>query len=440
MPAALLLRDITLLALRLDRLVPGLLDGPVPDVALRRHVADEAAPDPGVLLRQARRLVEELPQAGLGPRRERFVAAQLRALECLARIVDGEAVPFAQEVRARYGVPPRRGEQDAYRQAHRRLAELLPGPGPLADRMAAYRDRDRIPPECLDRAVAAMTAEMRRRTGELISLPPGEAVEHDVVPDRPWTAFTHHLGRHRSRIAVSGTSRLRRGQLLPLIAHEAYPGHHTQYCRSAAVADERPETRLRLVHSPQGLIAEGLADAALDVLPGPGWGPVAQGVLDGVGLPVDGALAEEVESALTTLGRVRQDAALMRHAHGAGPDDVAAYLSRWLVVDDGRARRMLSFLDHPRWRSYATTYAEGRPLVAAWLTRPGSDPVANLRSLLDEPVTPADLQRDLDRTGRCRPPAVGQPARPASPDGRRPVVRDNVIETSDGAKRTVNGR
>lgn len=403
MPPALLLRDVTLLALRLDRLVPGLLDGPVPDESLRRHVVDESAPDPRAQLRRARRLVQELPGAGLGPRRERFVGAQLGALECLARIAAGERVPFAEEVRACFGVRPRRGDQDVYRQAHRRLGELLPGSGPLADRMAAYRDRDRIPPPLLDDAVAAMTAEMRRRTGELIPLPPGESVEHEVVPDRPWTAFTHHLGGHRSRIAVSATSRLRRGQLLPLVAHEAYPGHHTQYCRSAAA--DRPEMRLRLVHSPQGLIAEGLADAALDVLPGPGWGAVAQQVLDGVGLPVDGALAEEVEAALTTLGRVRQDAALMRHADGAGPDAVAAYLSRWLVIDDGRARRMLSFLDHPQWRSYATTYAEGRPLVAAWLARPGTDPVANLRCLLDEPVTPSELRRDLD--GAAAAPTCG---------------------------------
>ncbi|MBW0107023.1 DUF885 domain-containing protein [Pseudonocardia sp. KRD291] len=397
MPRALLLRDVALLALRLDRLVPGLLDGPVADAALRRHVADEPVPDPLVLSRQVERLSRELPGAGLPPRRERYVTAQLRALECRIRIVNGAPVSFPDEVLASYGVPARAGDPDVYRQAHRRLGELLPGTGPLAGRMVGYRERDRIPPERLADAVAAMTAEMRRRTGELIALPAGEEVEHDVVPDRPWTAFTHHLGGHRSRIAVSRSSRLRRGQLLPLVVHEAYPGHHTQYCRAAAAAADRPEMGLRLVHSPQGLLAEGMADAALDVLPGPGWGAVAQEVLADVGLAVDGALAEEVESVLTMLGRARQDAALMRHRDGAGPDEVAGYLSRWLVVDDGRARRMLSFLDHPQWRAYATTYAEGRPLVSAWLARPGTDPVRNLRSLLDEPVTPGDLQRDLER-------------------------------------------
>lgn len=417
MPRALVLRDVALLALRLDRLVPGLLDGPVAEVALRRHVADEPVPDPLLLARQARRLTRELPDAGLPPRRERYVAAQLRALECRTRIVTGERVPFAEEVLASYGVPPRAGDPDVYREAHRRLGELLPGAGPLARRMAEHRERDRIPPERLGDAVAAMTAEMRCRTGELIALPAAETVEHDVVPDRPWTAFTRHLGGYRSRIAVSGSARLRRGQLLPLVVHEAYPGHHTQYCRAATAAADRPEMRLRLVHSPQGLLAEGMADAALDVLPGPGWGAVAEQVLDRVGLAVDGALAEEIESVLSMLGRVRQDAALMRHRDGAGPDDVVAHLSRWLVVDEGRARRMLSFLDHPQWRAYATTYAEGRPLVAAWLARPGTDPVENLRSLLDEPVTPDDLQRDLQPDPQGVPPGAGAASDPATAGG-----------------------
>lgn len=404
MPRALVVRDVALVALRLDRHQPGLLDGPGPDAALRRHVADEPLRDPRALLGQVRRLAEALPDAGLTPRRERYVAAQLEALECRARIATGAAVPFVEEVQACFGVTPRREDPDVYREAHRRVGELLPGPGALAERMATYRERDRIPPDRLLDAVTAMAVELRRLTRERLPLPDDEAVDFDLLPDRPWTAFTRHLGGNRSRIALSTTSRLRRGQLLPLVAHEAYPGHHTQYCRSVAAAGDRAEMRLRLVHSPQGLLAEGAADAVPWVLPGPGWGRLAQQVLGRIGLPMDGALAEAIEDALAMLGRVRQDAAMLRHAEGAGPDDVTAYLSRWLAVDEERARRMLAFLDHPQWRAYATTYAEGRPLVAAWLSRPGTAPLENLRRLLDEPLVPTELQRDLEgaRAGSAR--------------------------------------
>ena len=255
-----------------------------------------------------------------------------------------------------------------------------------------------------------MSAHLRELTAARIGLPDGESVAYEIVDGRPWTAFTHHLGAGRSRIAVDASSHLRRGQLLPLVAHEAYPGHHTQHCRAARAGDALPELRLRLVHSPQGLLAEGAAEAAHHVLPGPGWGRVAEDVLTDTGLPMDGELAEAVEGVLDELGRVRQDAAVMRHADGAGPDEVLAHLTRWLMIDESRARRMLAFLDHPQWRGYATAYAEGRPLVTRWLRRPGTDPVAALLRLLDEPVTPEDLREDLTRTSGFARPSGPVPA------------------------------
>ncbi len=394
-----------LLALRLDRLAPGLLDGPAPDAALARHAADEPPADPRRLLRRARTLLADVAGSGLPPRRARYVAAQLRALECRARLLAGDAVGFADEVAATFGVPVRRADPDRYREVHRVLDGLLPGREPLAGRLAAHRERDRIPPERLGDAVGAMSAHLRAEVADRLGLPDRESVDYEIVDGRPWSAFTRHLGAGRSRIAVDASSRLRRGQLLPLVAHEAYPGHHTQHCRAAAAGAEIPELRLRLVHSPQGLLAEGAAEAAHHVLPGPGWGRVAERVLTDLGLPMDGELAEAVEGALDGLGRVRQDAAVMRHAEGAGPDEVQAHLTRWLVIDEGRARRMLAFLDHPQWRSYATAYAEGGPLVTQWLRRPGADPVAGLRRLLDEPLTPEDLRDDLARSPDSAPPS-----------------------------------
>jgi hypothetical protein len=56
---------------------------------------------------------------------------------------------------------------------------------------------------------------------------------------------------------------------------------------------------------------------------------------------------------------VRQDAALMLHDEQRDADDVAAYLSRWLLVDDARAKQMLRFLSSPLWRAYTSTYVEG---------------------------------------------------------------------------------
>lgn len=395
MPLARLTRATAELGLRLERLRPGLLDGPAPDPDLARRVGDEPRPAPADLLADAGRLRRELAAATELPRdRGRHLDAVLCALECQARLLAGEEPGYLDQVRSMFGVVPRRADPDEYREAHRGLDDLLPGRGPVRARMRAYREADVVAPDRLGAAVGAVTAELRRRVRDELGLPPGEHAAVGLVGERPWTAFTRYDGNLRSRISISTAARVRAGALLPLLAHEVYPGHHTQYCRAEAAAVRCPEPVLRLVHGPQAVIAEGAAEAAASVLPGPGWGVVAQRVLARAGVRLDGELAERVEAQLEPLGRVRLDAALLRHVDGAGPDEVTAHLARWLLVPQERARRMLGFLDHPQWRAYPVTYAEGAPLVRGWLARHPGGPVAGLRALLDRPLLPADLVTD----------------------------------------------
>ena len=74
-----------------------------------------------------------------------------------------------------------------------------------------------------------------------------------------------------------------------------------------------------------------------------------------------------MSAASAALADVRQDAALMLHDEHRDVDDVVAFLQRWLLVDDSRARQMLRFLSSPLWRAYTSTYVEGYRLLRGWL-------------------------------------------------------------------------
>jgi hypothetical protein len=136
-------------------------------------------------------------------------------------------------------------------------------------------------------------------------------------------------------------------------------------------------------------------------------------VLAEVGVRMDGDLAEWVERATRALRPVRQDAALLLHSLDTDPEQVWSYLRRWLLVDEARARHILRFLRHPRWRAYTTSYVEGARLVEAWLAAPaggtgdGLDPSAampRLLRLMDEPWTPSQLR------GTAGSPSTERPA------------------------------
>jgi hypothetical protein len=391
-----LIREYLLLGLRFDRVESGYVDAFTGDPGLRRVVENEPRPRPSDLARRAGELLGEIP-ASLDSARADFIAAHLRALACAGRKFAGEPVGFVDEVRAYFDVSIAKGDTDRYRQAHARLADALGGSGRLADRMQAHRIADEIAPQRLSGCIAAFSSALRDRVRADYPLPDGEVVEYEVVTDKPWSGFNYYLGDYRSRVAVNADLKLQMSNLPRLVAHESYPGHHTEHCRKQAGLVERGgqgEQTIFLVNTPQCLMAEGLADLALYAAVGEGWGSWAAEIYADLGLRFDGERAEAIADASAALIDVRQDAALMLHDEHRDVDEVAAFLTRWLLVDDARASQMLRFLASPLWRAYITTYVEGYRLLRAWLdgAPPGVSLIERFTRLLDEPMIPSTLR------------------------------------------------
>ena len=398
-PAA-LIREYLSLGLRFDRIESGYVDAFTGDPALRQSVLAEPAPDPADLVRQAQRLLAAQPDVprrnGFDQARADYIGAHLRALACAARKFAGEDIGFVDEVHDYFDVHIAKGEAETYRQAHARLDDVLGGGGPLADRMEAYRAAEEIPPDRLAECIEAFSSALRDRVRAEYPLPDTETVVYQVVTDQPWSGFNYYLGDYRSTVAVNADVKQLMSNLPRLVAHESYPGHHTEHCRKEAGLVNRKghaEQTIFLVNTPQCLMAEGLADLALYAAIGPGWGHWAAEIYADLGLRFDGERAEAVSEASAALAGVRQDAALMLHDEHRDGDEVTAFLRRWLLVNDTRARQMLRFLSSPLWRAYTSTYVEGYRLLRGWLDdRPAGVSLAErFGRLLDDPLIPSAL-------------------------------------------------
>ncbi|MCA2206078.1 DUF885 domain-containing protein [Nocardia rosealba] len=388
------------LGLAFDRLESGFVDAYTGDPALRREIDNAAAPAPADLVRRAIDLRAALPDAGLSPQRTEFLDAHLVAMECSARKFAGEEIGFVDEVRAYFDVDITPGDPDDYREAHRLMDEVLGGDGPLAERVASHRRGDEIPPERLPECVEAFSSALRERVRARYPLPDHEHVTYEVVGDKPWSGFNYYLGNYRSTVAINSDLKQHMAHLPALIAHESYPGHHTEHCRKEAglVAAGEDEQTLFLVNTPQCLMAEGLADLALQSIVGPGWGVWAQEIYADLGLRFDGERAERFSAASAKLLSVRQDAALLLHDKHRSHDEVAQFLQRWSLATPERARQSLRFLSSPLWRAYISTYVEGYRLLGGWLdgAADAQDRVERFGRLLDEPLTPGAIRRLLD--------------------------------------------
>lgn len=392
-----LVREYVRLGLRFDRLVEGFVDAYTGDPLLHAEVRNEPPPDPAALAREARALRADLPSSGLSPDRQEFLDGQLAALEVSGRKLAGEEVGFVDEVESYFQVRIAPGDEATYADAHRTLDGLLPGDGPLLDRFVAWRDSQLVPAEKLEAAVHAFSSDLRDRVRAAYPLDERETVEYQVVTDKPWSGFNYYLGSYRSRVAINADLPMRASDLPKLIAHESYPGHHTEHCRKERLLVEgarRDEHTVFLVNTPECLMAEGLADLGLRVAVGQEWGRWARDVYADLGIAFDGELAEAVGRASAPLNYVRQDATIMLHDLGAGEDRAIAHLVRWGLVSEERARKSLSFYTDPLWRAYTSTYVEGYVLLGRWLD--AGEPGEQFRRLLDEPLTPRAIQADLD--------------------------------------------
>lgn len=398
MDATTVIREYLLLGLRFDRIEEGYVDSYTGDPALRAVVGAEPPPDPAELARQATRLIAELPGAeGLDGQRADYIAAHLRALASAGRKFAGEDIGFVQEVHDYFDVNISKGDPDKYRDAHRKLDEALGGTGDLAERMQSYRSGEEIPPERLEECIHAFSSTLRDKVRADFPLPDAETINYEIVTDKPWSGFNYYEGDYRSTVAVNADLKQQMSGLPRLVAHESYPGHHTEHCRKEFGLVEgqgQTEQTIFLVNTPQCLMAEGLADLALYAAIGPDWGPWASEIYADLGLRFDGERAVAVSNAAAALADVRQDAALMLHDEHRDVDDVVAFLRRWQLTSDARARQSLRFLSSPLWRAYTSTYVEGYRLLRAWLDARPADVtlIERFGRLLDEPLVPSALR------------------------------------------------
>ena len=325
------------LGLRLGRHIDGLVDAYYGPPERAAAVAAEALHPPAQLVGEARGLLAAIDAGamldssvgaaggeGAASARRHWLRAQVLGLLTTARRLAGEPIGYADEVEACYGIRPSRVDESVLEAAHRRLDEVLPGSGPLADRLVAWRESHAVPVAMLQPAMSSLADDLRERTRSLFGLPDGEHVEFELVSGQPWSGFNYYLGDLRSRVAVNTDLPVLSTGLAHLVAHESYPGHHTEHTRKEVGLVRRRhwwEESIFLVGTPQCLLAEGLADLGLEVVMGRRPEETVAGHLRPLGIRYDTEVVAAVSEAGEALGAVRQNAAFRLHEDGADRRD-----------------------------------------------------------------------------------------------------------------------
>lgn len=372
------------LALRLGRHEPELVFAYMGPPELAERVAAEEPASPAKLAADAEGLLAELDSS-------EWLAAQVSGLLVLAQRLAGREIPYREDVERSYGVEPEWYPEDEFERAHRELDEALGGSGDLRERYWRWLDENALPRELLAAALTATLADFRERTRGLFGLPEGEGVELRLVEGKRWGGYSEALGNLKSILHVNTDLPLLACDLGHFVAHESYPGHHTENAWKETVLVReggRLEATIVLATGSDGVQAEGLAQLAREVLLGGEAEQVVAELLRPLGVSYDADVGERVRPARMLSNDVAVNMALMRHERGADEDELADYASRWTLLPPERIRKLISWVCTNPFRDYVVTYAAGLRLAREFVA---GDP-ARFKRLLTEQLVPGDLR------------------------------------------------
>jgi hypothetical protein len=393
------------LALAIERHQPGYVDAYFGPAEWRRQVEAEALPSPAELIPEVDTLATDIAaDTAMPAERKDFLSRQLRAMQTSLRLLDGEPLSLIEEVEAVYDITPGWIDEAVFEEAQRRLDDLLPPGDSLVERLAQRKQLTEVAVEPGSPLLQEIMAELRRRTQARFPLPEEESFEIAFVKDEPWGAYNWYLGNFRSRIDINTDVPTNISRLVDLIAHEAYPGHHTELAiKEAELVGKQGwlEHTIVLINSPSCVIAEGIATRALSTLMTEeellAWNTTE--LFPRAGLSqLDAKREQAIETARLALAGVPSNATFLMFDQGADEAEVMAYIQRYGLGTEKEARRTVNFLNYAR--SYTFTYHYGGKLLdtlfAAW-------PLARdtwFKRLLSEPVTPGQVRAWIDSGGR----------------------------------------
>lgn len=329
--------------------------------------------------------------------RKDFLARQICAMQMSLRLLAGETVSLTEEAQALYDIHPVWKDEAYFIEHQKWLDDNLPKGGALRERLEHWQNSLEISIEKARELLPFITNTLRELTHRKFHLPEEESFVVEFVSDQPWMAFNHYLGKYKSRIEINGDLPMRVDGLAITIAHEGYPGHHTELCMKEANLIRQmgyQEHLVTLVNAPSCVIAEGIATTALEtVLTDQELEDLyREEILLRTGMThLDVKIIMEIARAERKMRNLWGNAAFMLHDQGKSTDEIVSYLQKYELSTEKEANRAIQFMSGPLDHSYIFTYTAGYDMLEELFAVANRD--IYFARLLEEPVTPSQVRQ-----------------------------------------------
>ena len=372
--------------------------------AERQELAKSAPRSLAELVKDARALTDKVDGTlsvltnDTDRRRALAIRGMLVAAQTRLQMLGGRKFSFNEEAKGQFATEPELKPLAHFEDLLARLEKLIPGKGPLPNRVDAFNERFTIPKEKLQTVFDAAIAECKRRTAQYIKLPQGEAFTMEFVTGKTWSGYNYYKGNYNSLIQINTDLPIRISRAVDLGCHEGYPGHHVLNLlveERLARAKGWKEYEVNPLYSPTSVLSEGSANYGIDLaFPGPERLAFERDVL----YPLAGLdprtakdywdmqqMTEALTGARLTIAKMYLDGEIDR-------SKALELTQKYLLLSPARAEQSIGFTDH--YRSYVINYGWGKDLVRGYIERGSPDSPTRwqrMEKILSEPTQPADL-------------------------------------------------
>jgi len=331
--------------------------------------------------------------------RRAWLIAHVASAQTRLDMIGGVRLPFREEAQRLFGLTPNLRPLESYDSVLARLEALVPGEGPLSERVEAFRNRYTVPKDRLNAVMDAAIAECRTRTLAHFALTEDERFTMEFVNGQPWSAYNWYKGDNLSLIQINTDLPIAIDRAIGLGCHEGYPGHHVQGMNNERLYRDRGwvEFSIAPLYAPSSPLNEGGADFGVD-LAFPRADRLAfetDTLYPLAGLdPATAPALQALRDAMRALGGARLTIAAMYLDGDLDREKALELTQRYQLMSRARAEQSLAFAD--RYRSYVVNYSSGEDLIRAYVERSGETANAQWAAyerVMTDLMLPSDLAK-----------------------------------------------
>ena len=397
------LKDYILLTLRIDKLFKQegsyYIDSYLGPESLKIKVDNEEIFKPIILINDTKRLINRIENIDFEFSRKEYIKKHLLAFQTILMILNKDDISFENQVKDILDIDLVWTDEKVFEKGLKLFDEGLPGSGDLIKRYKEWLQRNTYTfnnEQIMLKTINELIEVVRDYSSNIVDLPNNDDIIVELVSNKNYGAETRYIGNLISKLNINKDLPFNFFQAIPLIAHELYPGHHTEFCIKEKFLVKTKgyyESQVFLLNSPQLVITEGIGEVAFDLIISNDsfLNYLINNIYKKYNIKINDVDLKSilVASRINSIDQIANNAVMM-FEDGKSEEEIKNYVKKYSLQPDFMLDHLLSNIKNSQFNKiYSITYYQGKKMVEDYINK--ENKLERFNNLLKNQFYPTQL-------------------------------------------------